>query len=232
MTQGSYKQFCPLAMACEILCSRWTLVLLRELTLGTTRFNELRRGVPRMSPALMSKRLKELEKAGLVTRKPVKGEPGLYEYGLTAAGHDLKPVIDTIGIWGHRWIETEASLKNLDVDLLMWSMRRNIDPKPMPERRCVIQIIYPDLPPARRNWWLIVEPQSGADLCSLDPGFDVDLYLSTDLKTMTEVYMGYTDMAKAIGCGRLTVTGSRDLQASIGRWLGVSSLAKLDRMVA
>ena len=128
MSEGSYNQFCPVAMAAEVLCSRWTLVLLRELVVGSTRFNELRRGVPRMSPALLSKRLRDLEAAGIVSRSPVPGEPDVFEYRLTAAGRDLKPVIEAVGVWGQRWIETEASLKNLDPNLLMWDMRRNIDP--------------------------------------------------------------------------------------------------------
>ena len=132
MTQSSYNQFCPVAMAAEILGSRWTLVLLRELVVGSTRFNELRRGVPRMSPALLSKRLKDLEIAGIVTRSQLAGEPDLFEYRLTNAGRDLQPVIEAVGIWGQKWIEAEASLQNLDPNLLMWDMRRNIDPTPMP----------------------------------------------------------------------------------------------------
>ena len=138
MTESSYKQFCPVAMAAEIFCSRWTLVLLRELVAGSTRFNELRRGVPRMSPALLSKRLKDLESAGVVTRIPVKGEPGVFEYRLTEAGQDLRPVVEAAGVWGQRWIQSKASLENLDPNLLMWDIRRNIDPTPMSPHRNTI----------------------------------------------------------------------------------------------
>src|SRR5262245_29763669 len=197
MTDTSYNQFCPVAMAAEILCSRWTLVLLRELVAGSTRFNELRRGVPRMSPALLSKRLKDLEAQGIVSRVPAPGEPETFEYRLTKAGADLRPVIEAVGAWGQRWIETEASLANLDPTLLMWDMRRRIDPKPMPRRRSTIQVMFNDRPEAQRNWWLIVEPGKPVDLCWVDPGFDVDLYLATDLRTMTEIWMGYTTLAEA-----------------------------------
>src|SRR3954447_10842205 len=103
MTQGSYKQFCPVAMAAEILCTRWTVVLVRELMAGSTRFNDLRRGVPRMSPALLSQRLKELEAAGIVTRKAGRGDVAAFEYRLTKAGQDLKPLIEAFGNWGQRW---------------------------------------------------------------------------------------------------------------------------------
>src|SRR5262245_24228973 len=123
MTQGSYKQFCPVAMAAEVLCTRWTVVLLREMIAGSTRFNDLRRGVPRMSPALLSQRLKELEEAGVIIRKTTGGDAG--EYHLTAAGKELEPIVEAFGVWGQRWVQKDLSLQNLDATLLMWDMRRN-----------------------------------------------------------------------------------------------------------
>jgi len=108
MTQAGYKQFCPVAMAAEVLCTRWTIVLLRELIAGSTRFNDLRRGVPRMSPTLLSQRLKELEAAGIVTRTEVRSEKGVYEYRMTESGRDLTPIIEAMGLWGQRWIETRG----------------------------------------------------------------------------------------------------------------------------
>jgi len=232
MSNASYNQFCPVAMASEILCARWTLVLLRELIVGSTRFNELRRGVPRMSPALLSRRLKDLEAAGIVQRSSVRGEPDIYEYRLTKAGRDLQPVVEAVGIWGHRWIETEATLANLDANLLMWDMRRNIDPAPMPNRRSTIEVIFSDQAAARRKWWLVVEPGKEIDLCSVDPGFEVDLFLSTDLRTMTEIWMGYTPIARAKEQGRLTVTGNRQLEAKLKSWLSLSLYAKVEKLVA
>jgi len=232
MSDGSYNQFCPVAMAAEVLGARWTLVLLRELVSGSTRFNDLRRGVPRMSPALLSKRLKELETAGIVARAPVSGEPGLNEYRLTEAGRELKPVIEAIGCWGQRWIDLEASLEKLDPNLLMWDMRRNINPTPMPPSRNTIQVIFTDLPEARRNWWLVTEPAREVDLCSVDPGFDVDLYLSTDLRTMTEIWMGYTSIARAKEQGRLLITGSKRLEADAGSWMSLSPFARIEKKVA
>jgi hypothetical protein len=178
-----------------------------------------------MSPALLSKRLKDLEAAGIVARSKVVGEPQLFEYQLTNAGRELGPVIDGVGAWGHRWIKTEASLKNLDVNLLMWGIRDNINPDPMPMRRTTIQIIFTDLPKARRNWWLVAQPGEGVDLCSIHPGFDVDLYLSTDLRTLTEVWMGYTPLKRAKQEGRLTITGNRQLEADMKSWFGLNRFA-------
>ena len=232
MSEGGYNQFSPVAMAAEVLGTRWTLVLLRELVSGSRRFNELRRGVPRMSPALLSKRLKDLESAGVVTRHQVKGEPGVFEYRLTDSGRELKPVIEAIGCWGQRWVETGASLDNLDPNLLMWDMRRNIDPTPMPDHRVTIQVIFSDLKKAQQNYWLVVEPGEEVDLCSIDPGFDVDLYVSTDLRTMTEIWMGYTTIARAKQQGRLVPTGNRKLEADMSTWLKLSPFAKVKKLVA
>ncbi len=232
MTEGSYNQFCPVAMAAEILCSRWTIVLLRELIAGSTRFNELRRGVPRMSPALLSKRLKELEAADIIQRTPLSGEPGVFEYRLTTAGQDLRPVVEAMGVWGQRWIESDSSLQNLDPQLLMWDMRRNIDTTPMPPKRTTIQVIFGELANARRNWWLVVAPGEPVDLCSVDPGYDVDLYVSTDLRTLTEIWMGYRTLASAKDGGQLHMTGSRKLEAAMQTWLGLSPFAKVRKRVA
>jgi DNA-binding HxlR family transcriptional regulator len=232
MAEGSYNQFCPVAMASEILCTRWTMVLLREFVAGSKRFNELRRGVPRMSPALLSKRLKDLEQAAILTRKRVPGEHGVFEYNLTEAGRELAPVIEAVGSWGQAWITTKSALENLDPNLLMWDMRRNIDPRPMPKRRNVIQFIFNDLPAARKNWWLIADPGEVTDLCSIDPGFDVDLYISTDLRTMTEIWMGYTPLTRAKSSGRLTITGNRQLETAMKSWLTLSPFAGVERRVA
>ena len=152
---GSYGQFCPVAMAAEIVCSRWTALVIRELISGSTRFNDLRRGVPLMSPTLLSKRLKELEAAGVIVSVPT-GQPGIVEYKLTAAGEDLRPVVMALGIWGHRWVESKLSLKNLDPSLLMWDLRRNLDPTPMPAKRCTINFTFPEVSAAKRSWWLVI----------------------------------------------------------------------------
>jgi DNA-binding HxlR family transcriptional regulator len=223
MTQPGYKQFCPVAMAAELLCTRWTMVLLRELIAGSTRFNDLRRGVPRMSPTLLSQRLKELITAGVIERRKPKSAKGALEYHMTAAGKDLRPVVEAMGFWGQKWVEARRSLKNLDPSLLMWDMRRNLDTSPLPDRRSVIQFLYPEQPAPKRAWWLIVEPQGEVDLCWSDPGFDVDLYVSTDLRTMTAIWMGLTTVEKE--SGKVVLTGDRRIAAKMQKWLGRSPFA-------
>ena len=223
MAQGSYRQFCPVAMAAEVLCTRWTIVLLRELVAGSTRFNDLRRGVPRMSPALLSQRLKDLQAAGIVAK--VVGPSGTAEYRLTEAGRELQPIVEAFGIWGQRRVEADVSLENLDVQLLMWDMHRGLNTTPMPKRRVVIQFIYSDLPANQRHAWLMVDPEAGVDLCAADPGFDVDLYVSVDLRTMTAIWMGYQTVRQALAGQKMTLTGDDDLAKDMQAWLGLSPFA-------
>jgi len=223
MTQAGYKQFCPVAMAAELLCTRWTMVLLRELVAGSTRFNDLRRGVPKMSPTLLSQRLKELEAAGIIERRALRSEKGVFEYVMTESGKDLRPVVEAMGFWGQKWVEARQSLRNLDPSLLMWDMRRRLDPRPLPDRRTVIQFVYAELPLSKRTYWLVVERDGQVDLCSVDLGFEVDLQVTTDLRTMTSVWMGLTTVDKETA--KIKLTGARDVARQMQRWLGLSPFA-------
>ena len=227
--QPGYKQFCPVAMAAEVLCSRWTMVLMRELIAGSTRFNDLRRGVPKMSPTLLSQRLKDLEAAGVVVRQELQSEKGVYEYNLTNAGKDVRPIVEAMGVWGQKWVDSQLSLKNLDPSLLMWDMRRNLNPLPLPQRRTVIQFLYPELPASKRSWWLVIEPDGEVDLCWSDPGFDVHLYVSTDLRTMTAIWMGLTTLKKETE--RVNLTGDQGIATTMQSWLGLSPFAVVQKRV-
>ncbi len=217
--RGGYGQFCPVAMASEIFCSRWTPLILRELLSGTSRFNDLRRGVPRMSPALLSKRLKELEKAGIVSVSRSKG--GGVEYGLTPAGEELKPVVWGLGLWGSRWVDSRLSLRNLDPTVLMWDMRRRLVPEPLPPRRCTIQFCYPELSSAKQNFWLVVDGRE-VDLCFFDPGFEVDLLVRAQLRTLTAVWMGVAKLRNEISSGAIELEGDPKIAGAMQQWLGLS----------
>lgn len=229
MDPAGYKQFCPLAMAAEVLCTRWTLVLLREFIGGSTRFNDLRRGVPKMSPSLLSKRLKELEAVGIIERRPVPHESGVYDYHLTESGHDLRGVVESVGFWGQKWVESKLSLQNLDPSLLMWDMRRNLNPEPLPKRRCVVQFIYSDLPSTKNTWWLVIEQDGEVDLCWSDPGFDVDLFITTRLRTMTAIWMGVTTVARERD--QIEFSGSNAMAGTMQVWLGLSPFAVQAKLV-
>lgn len=228
-TRGGYGQFCPVSMAAEVVCTRWTALVLREMLCGSTRFTDLRRGVPKMSPTLLSKRLKELEEAGVITAE-IRPD-GNADYRLTAMGEDLRPLIMELGNWGQRWVESKLSLRNLDPSLLMWDMRRWLNPQPLPPRRCTIQFLYPELPEASRNWWLVVEP-TGTDLCLIDPGHEVDLMVTGPLRAMTAVWMGVTSLTAEVEARRISLDGDPAIARSMRDWLGLSPFAREQRRVA
>jgi len=230
MSQAGYKQFCPVAMASEVLCTRWTMVLMRELIAGTTRFNDLRRGVPKMSPALLSTRLKEFELAGVIERRASKTDRGVFEYHLTSAGNDLRPVVEAIGMWGQKWVESSLSLRNLDPSLLMWDMRRNLNPSPLPPIRTTVQFLYSDLPSTKNLWWLVIEPDGEVDLCWSDPGFEINLYVTTDLRTMTAIWMGLATLKSEQD--KIELLGEKRVGETMQVWLGLSPFAKQKKLVA
>jgi DNA-binding HxlR family transcriptional regulator len=226
---GGYGQFCPVSMASEVLCTRWTLLVLREFLCGSTRFNELRRGLPRMSPSLLSKRLKDMQSAGIIAVSA--DDKGPASYHLTEAGEELRGVVMAVGTWGQRWVESHLSLRNLDPSLLMWDMRRHLDPRPLPPHRCTIQFLYPELAAAQQNWWLVVT-SGDVDLCKDNPGFEIDLLIEGSLRSMTAVWMGLTDVTHEIDAGRLRVDGDPAIARAMQAWLGLSPFAKEVRRVA
>ena len=228
---ASYGQFCPVAMASEIFCSRWTTLVLREMFCGSTHFNELRRGVPRMSPSLLSKRLSEMCDAGIIEEVASKSGGGT-EYVLTEAGQDLKPIVMALGFWGQRWVQSELSLKNLDPSLLMWDMRRWLDPKPLPKRRCTIAFHFPEVEKARQKYWLVVDPDGNVDLCNVDPGFETDLFITGSLRAMTAVWMGVTTINKEVDGDQLDIHGDKVIASAMQEWLGLSPFAKEKSRVA
>lgn len=226
--RGGYGEFCPVSMASEIVCTRWTTLILRELLMGSTRFNDIRRAMPRLSPTLLSTRLKELEAAGILS---VETGSGATHYILTEMGQELLPIVTALGSWGHRWIESRISLRNLNPSLLMWDMRRRLDPQPLPPRRCTIQFLYPELAEGDRRWWLVVD-ESGVDLCKTDPGYEVDLLVTGSLRSMTAIWMGITTLRAERSAGRVEVDGDPAIARSMDAWLGLSAFAAEPRRVA
>lgn len=225
MAQDGYNHFCPIAKACEVLEPRWTLLVLSEMWSGSVRFNEIRRGVPGMSPTLLSKRLRDLEQRGLITRTPHRAT-GDINYKTTAIADELQPLVFALGQWAHRNIDAEVTLEHLDARLLMWNIRRKIDTSVLPKTgRRVVQFTFPELPEDSQSYWLIAKPGVPVDLCTSDPGHDVDLFITADLRAMTAAWMGLSTYAAEIARDRITLIGDRDLAASFGRWMVRSSFA-------
>ena len=223
---NSYGQFCPLAQAAQILCERWTLLVVRELVAGSTRFNELRRGVPRMSPALLTKRLRQLERAGVVQRRLTRTGAS---YALTRGGEALRPVVEGLGTWGHRWARSRLDADDLDAGLLMWDMRRTVDATRFPTGRVVVRFHYPDAPRGAREWWLICE-RGQTDLCLEDPGHELDIEIVAPLRVMTAVWTCQLPFHVAERRGEIKVFGKSDLRRRLPQWLRASYLSRLGAM--
>lgn len=219
----SYGQFCPLAQATQLLCERWTLIIVRELVAGSTRFNQLKRGMPLISPTLLSARLKRLEQAGVIN---IAGDKGDYTYSLTSAGMELRPVIELLGAWGHRWAPSGLGEGDLDAGLLMWDIRRTVDPSAFPKHRVVVQFEYPDAPKGARHWWLVSE-DSEIDLCLKNPGYDVDVEIKCSLKTMSGIWICQQQFRDAVKKGDIKVMGDARLTSKLQDWLRSSPLARL-----
>lgn len=218
---STYGQFCPVAKAMEVLDERWTILVLRELLLGSTRFNEVRRGVPRMSPALLSKRLRSLERAGVVTRT---GSGAHTAYALTEAGRELEPVVNALGLWGLRWIG-DLGEEDYDPHLLMWDLRRTIPLDAWPRSRTVLAFELDDVERQVAGWWLVVAGGE-VDLCDYDPGYDVTATVSTSLRTLTRIWRGEVSWEQALRSDRLTVHGPETVRRLVPDWIGRSSLAQ------
>ena len=220
----NYGQFCPVAKATEIVGDKWTMLLLRELLLGTCRFSDFVRSMSRISPTVLTKRLKMLEDKGVIIRKPISGQRGC-EYRLTPMGRELEPVIDGLAVWGMRWARGQMTDDELDVELLMWDIRRRIDSQSLPDGETVLCFTFSDLD-QHKTWWLVIDGDE-IDLCTEDTGKDVDLYVTSDLRTMVEIWEGDTDLRTAIRDERVIAMGARHLIRSINDWFGFCAYAQV-----
>ena len=216
-----YGQFCPIAKASEVLGERWTNLIIRELIVGSESFNDLRKGLPLISPSLLSTRLKSLERAGVVERTD--SEQGV-SYRLTEAGEELKPIIMQLGVWGHRWVRSDLSEQDLDPSLLMWDIHRNLNTQFFAVGQTVLLFEFSDYTSKFRRWWLVIG-SGDVDVCLKDPGYEVDLHILTDVKTLTGMWMGDISLSQAIRTKLITVTGSRDLKGGMSTWLGTNYFA-------
>lgn len=221
----NYGQFCPVAKAMELLDERWTLLVVRELLMGSRHFNGLRRGVPRMSPALLSKRLRTLRQAGVVERRD---HGGRITYVLTDAGEELRPVVEALGRWGARWIP-ELGDVDLDPHLLMWDVHRRLDLDAMPDGRTVLHFCFPDVDRTEALWWVVVD-DTGVDVCDTDPGHEVTVTVTAPLTVAVDLWRGEVTWRQADRLG-LRVDGPQWARRALPRWLRLSGFAAVPRPV-
>lgn len=219
-----YGQFCPVAKAMELLDERWTMLVVREMLLGSRHFNDLRRGVPKMSPALLSKRLKSLTRAGVVERADVDGRT---TYTLTECGQELAEVVDALGAWGLRWI-SQLGEQDLDPHLLMWDMRRTIPIAEWPRQRATLAFRLTGVASKAARWWLVVA-DGKADVCDFDPGYEVAGSVETSLRTLTQIWRGDVSWQQALLDGSVAVSGPAQVRRAVPKWIGQSLLSAVPR---
>ncbi|MGB5589167.1 MAG: helix-turn-helix domain-containing protein [Gammaproteobacteria bacterium] len=215
---AGYGQFCPVAKATEIVGEKWTLLILRELLLGTTRFSDFQRAMSRMSPTLLAKRLRHLEEVGIVIRKRLSGQRG-YEYRLTAAGKELAPLVEVLAVWGMRWARSQLTDDELDVEFLMRELQRRLRTEHLPDGETIICLTFDELT-KHKTWWLLVDGDV-VDLCTDDPGKDVNLYINSSVRTVVEVWEGDLEMRTALRSGSIKAQGPRHLVRTLPEWFGV-----------
>ncbi len=226
MKDKGYNLFCPLAFASEILEPRWTLLILLEIFCGSTRFSDIQRGVPGMSPSLLSRRLKEMVTKGLLRRSEEHGGTQI-DYSVTPMGAELENLVYSIAIWGHKHIAPSVTLECLDHRLLMWNIRRKINKALLPKRKSVVEFILTQADKPTAHYWLILNPDAETDLCVIDPRHDVDLYVTADLRALTSAWMGHSSFSHEITSGKIALIGNRAMADSITNWLLRSSLAEI-----
>jgi DNA-binding HxlR family transcriptional regulator len=218
-----YGQFCPIAKAAEVLGERWTILIIRELLLGTTRFSDLQRALSQISPTLLTRRLNQLQESGLVIRKKLP-EQKRTEYLLSPAGQQLMPVMAGLGEWGMKWARGQMTDDELDVELLMHDLSRRLDASQIPSARAVIHFVFTGLAKFP-EWWIVLKENGERDLCVQDPGHGVDIQLSSDVRTIIEIWAGDTEIRDAKKDGRLQLTGDPLLIQTLPSWLRIGLFA-------
>ena len=217
-----YGQYCPLALAAELLCERWTLLVVSRVIDGCTQFNQIHRGVPRISPSLLAKRLDQLVRSGLLVRRAAtKGRAACY--ALTPAGQDLEPIIEHLAVWGQHWAR-DMTKDDLDPGFLLWSMHARLDTSRMPPGRTVIEFEFDAAPKDCRRFWLVNE-DGVVDMCLKHPGYDIDVKVASDLRRFIEAWRGFRDLRAEIRARRILLYGLPSLVRQLPDWLRLSSLA-------
>jgi DNA-binding HxlR family transcriptional regulator len=225
---NKYGQYCPTARAVEILGDRWTLLIVRDLLLGAQHFNELERGLPGISKALLAERLRRLQQVGVVERLgEARGRKSSYQ--LTPAGWGLYPIIDSLTRWGAEWAFGDPEPAELNPVLLLWWMRDRVNVQHLPKRRIVVEFYFREVRP--KCYWLVLNP-GDVSVCLKHPGFDVDVFVNTELAALYEVWLGRITFSQAMHDERLELDAAPALIRAFPKWFALSPAANVVRAAA
>jgi DNA-binding HxlR family transcriptional regulator len=219
-----YGQFCPIAKASEIIGEKWTILIVREIMMGGSRFSDLQRGLGTISPTLLTRRLTDLEARGMIIKKKIQGRRG-FEYFPTESCKELKPILLSLGNWGMRWARSHLTAKDYDVELLMLYLQRSILPEKLPGVETVIRFAFTDMT-EKAHWWIVVR-HGDVDICDQDPGKDVDLFFTTTVRTMVDIWTGIITYRKAVASDNLSIIGPTGLTNNVTTWMSNSIFTDL-----
>ena len=223
MREDSYGRYCPISMASDVLADRWTPLIVRELVLGNTRFNDIARGLPGISRSLLVKRLKHLERSRVLDRWPASTGQGS-EYHLTPAGKDLFDVLMALGRWSVEWQYDELRFEDVDMVTLTWWMHRRVDRDALPPGRVVVEFVHTT--PHRQSIWVVLE-HAGASVCKQHPGFPTDVTVTASTAALAEVFGGRDTWSAALRDGRIDAQGRREYVRALRRWFLPSPFAEI-----
>ena len=226
---AKYGQFCPVAKSLELLGDQWTLLIIRDMLSGICHFNDLERGLPGISRALLASRLRHLQRAGIIEKHLIAGHRQSTEYALTQAGHELEGVISALMVWGEAWAFSEPAPDELDPVLLMWWLRSDVQQENLPQPRLVVQF---DFELARRTFWLVMT-KDDVTLCLTDPGYEVDVFLTGDLRTFYELWWGQVSYQQAVSDQNIRLEGNPQLARQFPtffRWSAAHHMAGITAM--